>query len=52
MGWLASEAARLGAGPDALLNVAARVAAEGKLPEPAITEAAMTCEPGCNVGNR
>ena len=45
MGWLASEAARLGAGPDALLNVAARVAAEGKLPEPAITEAARAAAP-------
>ena len=45
MGWLASEAARLGAGPDALLNVAARVAAEGRLPEPAITEAARAAAP-------
>jgi poly(A) polymerase len=45
MGWLASEAARLGAGPDALLAVAARVAVEGKLPEPAITEAARAAAP-------
>ncbi|HEX2659875.1 MAG TPA: hypothetical protein VHU40_16440, partial [Polyangia bacterium] len=45
MGWLASEAALLGGGPDALLNVAARVAAEGKLPEPAITEVARLAAP-------
>ena len=45
MGWLASEAARLGAGPDALLAVAARVAVEGKLPDPAITEAARAAAP-------
>jgi len=45
MGWLASEAARLGAGPDALLAVAARVAVEGKRPDPAITEAARAAAP-------
>jgi poly(A) polymerase len=46
MGWLASEAALLGGGPDALLGVAARVANEGKMPEPAITEVARLAAPG------
>ena len=45
MGWLASEAAVLGGGPDALLEVAARVAVEGKMPEPAITEVARLAAP-------
>jgi poly(A) polymerase len=45
MGWLASEAALLGGGPDALLEVAARVANEGKMPEPAITEVARLAAP-------
>jgi poly(A) polymerase len=45
MGWLASEAALLGAGPDALLNVAAMVANEGKVPDPAITEVARQAAP-------
>jgi len=45
MGWLASEAALLGGGPDALLDLAARVANEGKMPEPAITEVARQAAP-------
>ena len=45
MGWLASEAALLGAGPAALLNVAASVANEGKVPDPAITEVARLAAP-------
>ncbi|HEY4187115.1 MAG TPA: HD domain-containing protein [Polyangia bacterium] len=45
MSWSASEAALLGAGPDALLNVAARVANEGKVPDPAITEVARQVAP-------
>jgi poly(A) polymerase len=45
MVWLASEAALLGGGPDALLAVAARVANEGKMPEPAITEVARLAAP-------
>jgi poly(A) polymerase len=50
MSWLASEAARLGGGPDALLDVAARIANEGKLPEPAITEVARQAAPAlCDV---
>ena len=45
MGWLASEAALLGAGPGALLDVAAMVASEGQLPDPAITEVAKLAAP-------
>src|SRR3954463_10883764 len=45
MGWLASEATLLGSGPDALLDVALRVAAEGKIPDPAITEVARVAAP-------
>jgi poly(A) polymerase len=45
MGWLASEATLLGNGPDALLDVALRVAAEGKIPDPAITEVARVAAP-------
>jgi len=45
MGWLASEAALLGAGPGALLDVAAMVASEGQLPDPAITEVARHAAP-------
>jgi poly(A) polymerase len=45
MVWLASEAALLGSGPDALLDLAARVANEGKMPEPAITEVARLAAP-------
>lgn len=45
MGWLASEAALLGAGPAALLDVAARIANEGQLPDPAITEVAKLAAP-------
>ena len=45
MGWLASETALLSAGPGALLDVAARVANEGQLPDPAITEVARLAAP-------
>jgi poly(A) polymerase len=45
MGWLASEAALLGAGPAALLDVAARIANEGQLPDPAITAVAKLAAP-------
>jgi poly(A) polymerase len=45
MGWLASEATLLGSGPDSLFDVALRVAAEGKVPEPAITEVARLAAP-------
>ena len=45
MGWLASEAALLGAGPSALLDLAAMVASEGQLPDPAITEVARLAAP-------
>jgi poly(A) polymerase len=45
MGWLASEAALLSAGPSALLDVAAMVASEGQLPDPAITEVARLAAP-------
>src|SRR3569833_418189 len=45
MAWLASEAALLGAGPGALLDVAARIAGEGQLPDPAITEVARLAAP-------
>ena len=45
MGWLASETALLSAGPGALLDVAARIADEGQLPDPAITEVARLAAP-------
>jgi len=45
MAWLASEAALLSAGPSALLDVAAMVASEGQLPDPAITEVARLAAP-------
>jgi len=45
MAWLASEAALLSAGPGALLDVAAMVANEGELPDPAITEVAKLAAP-------
>ena len=45
MGWSASEAALLGGGADALLDVAVRVATEGKVPDPAITDVAKAAAP-------
>src|SRR3569623_1929620 len=45
MAWLASEAALLGAGPSALLDVASRSAGEGQRPDPAITEVARRAAP-------
>jgi len=45
MGWLASETALLSAGPGALLDVAARIADEGQVPDPAITEVARLAAP-------
>jgi len=45
MAWLASEASLLGAGPSALLDVASRIAGEGQLPDPAITEVARLAAP-------
>lgn len=42
---LASPAGLIGAGPDALLEVARLVATDGRLPDPAITEAAREAAP-------
>jgi poly(A) polymerase len=42
---LASHAAMLGAGPDSLFEVARLVATEGRMPDPAITEAARAAAP-------
>ncbi|MEO8213607.1 MAG: HD domain-containing protein [Myxococcales bacterium] len=45
MASLSSSAGLIGAGPDALLEVARLVASEGHLPDPAITEAAREAAP-------
>jgi poly(A) polymerase len=42
---LASHSAMLGAGPDSLFEVARLVATEGRMPDPAITEAARAAAP-------
>lgn len=42
---LASHAAMLGAGPDSLFEVARIIATEGRMPDPAITEAARAAAP-------
>jgi poly(A) polymerase len=46
MGSLVSPAALLGGGPNALLDLACLVAADGQVPDPSVTEAARAAAPG------